>query len=80
MLLILIQTHVDTFKLSDGSEIMYKDYYKKKNKVVIFVRTQPLLISRSKPKKLRAGVSETVYLVFELCRMTGLTDKHRKNF
>jgi aubergine-like protein len=41
---------------------------------------QPLLVSKSKAKDLRAGVPETVYLVPELCRMTGLTDDMRSNF
>nr|CAD7430757.1 unnamed protein product [Timema monikensis] len=41
---------------------------------------QPMLVSRSKPRELRAGMSELVYLVPELCRMTGLTDEMRANF
>nr|CAD7263546.1 unnamed protein product [Timema shepardi] len=39
-----------------------------------------MLVSRSKPRELRAGMSELVYLVPELCRMTGLTDEMRANF
>ncbi|KAF9809749.1 hypothetical protein SFRURICE_000230 [Spodoptera frugiperda] len=41
---------------------------------------QPLLISRSKPRDIRAGMPELVYLVPELCRQTGLTDEMRNNF
>jgi aubergine-like protein len=41
---------------------------------------QPLLVSKSKARELRAGAQETVYLVPELCRMTGLTDRMRENF
>jgi aubergine-like protein len=41
---------------------------------------QPLLISRSKQRDLRAGKAECVYLVPELCTMTGLTDDMRANF
>nr|CAD7450892.1 unnamed protein product [Timema bartmani] len=39
-----------------------------------------MLVSRSKPRELRAGMSELIYLVPELCRMTGLTDEMRANF
>jgi aubergine-like protein len=41
---------------------------------------QPLLISRAKPRELRDGKAEHIYLVPELCRMTGLTDVMRGNF
>jgi aubergine-like protein len=41
---------------------------------------QPLLVSRTKARKLRSGEEELVYLVPELCRMTGLTDDMRANF
>ena len=39
-----------------------------------------MLVSRAKPRERRAGQSELVYLVPELCRMTGLTDEMRANF
>lgn len=39
-----------------------------------------MLISRSKPRDVRAGMPELVYLVPELCRLTGLTDEMRANF
>lgn len=42
--------------------------------------SQPLLISRSKPREIRAGMAETIYLVPELCQLTGLTEKQRENF
>lgn len=41
---------------------------------------QPLLISRSKPRELRDGKPEFIYLVPELCRMTGLSEVMRGNF
>lgn len=41
---------------------------------------QPLLISRSKARDIRAGMPELVFLVPELCRQTGLTDEMRANF
>jgi aubergine-like protein len=69
-----------TFKKADGSEITYRKYYQDKYKVNIRDSRQPMLISRSKPREIRAGMPETVYLVPELCQMTGLTDKQRENF
>lgn len=39
-----------------------------------------MLVSRAKPREIRAGMAEIIYLVPELCRMTGLTDKQRANF
>lgn len=41
---------------------------------------QPLLISLTKARERRAGQDEYVYLVPELCRMTGLTEEMRGNF
>jgi aubergine-like protein len=41
---------------------------------------QPLLISLTKARERRSGEPEYVYLVPELCRMTGLTDDMRGNF
>lgn len=41
---------------------------------------QPMLVSRAKAREIRAGMAETIYLVPELCRMTGLTDAQRANF
>lgn len=51
-----------------------------KYKINIQDTAQPLLISRSKPRDIRAGMPELVYLVPELCRQTGLTDEMRSNF
>ncbi|XP_063905421.1 piwi-like protein Siwi [Zophobas morio] len=73
-------TPASTFKMKDGTEITYKDYFDRKYSVQIRVRDQPLLVSRSKPREIRAGMAETIYLVPELCQMTGLTDKQRENF
>lgn len=41
---------------------------------------QPLLISRAKAREVRMGLPETISLIPELCRMTGLTDAQRQNF
>jgi aubergine len=39
-----------------------------------------MLLSKSKAREMRAGAPQMVYLVPELCRMTGLTDDMRSNF
>ncbi|KAK7794255.1 hypothetical protein R5R35_014662 [Gryllus longicercus] len=71
---------ISTFKLRSGAEISYKNYYKQKYQIRITQDNQPLLVSRTKARELRAGQSPLVYLVPELCRMTGLTDEMRNNF
>ncbi|CAH0714406.1 unnamed protein product, partial [Brenthis ino] len=68
-----------TFRMKDQN-ISYIDYYYKKYNIRIQDHSQPLLISRSKPRDIRAGMPELVYLVPELCRQTGLTDEMLANF
>ncbi|XP_030750694.1 piwi-like protein Siwi [Sitophilus oryzae] len=74
------QTPNSTFKKRDGSEISYRKYFEERYKVKITVPNQPMLVSRSKPREIRAGMPEVVILVPQLCTMTGLTDKQRENF
>ncbi|XP_033230969.1 piwi-like protein Siwi isoform X2 [Belonocnema kinseyi] len=69
-----------TFTLRDGERISYKNYYETKYGIIIRNDSQPLLVSRSKPKDRRAGQAELLYLVPELCRTTGLTDEMRSNY
>nr|CAI5824559.1 unnamed protein product [Callosobruchus analis] len=69
-----------SFKMKDGSECTYMDYYAKRYNICIQVKNQPMLVSRSKPREIRAGMPETIYLVPELCQLTGLTDRQRDNF
>ncbi|XP_076233645.1 aubergine isoform X2 [Calliopsis andreniformis] len=73
-------TPKSTFKLRNGESISYKDYYFNKYQIRIRNDTQPMLVTRLKPKERRAGQAELVYLVPELCRATGLTDSMRDNF
>ncbi|XP_053601023.1 piwi-like protein Siwi isoform X2 [Plodia interpunctella] len=68
-----------TFKMKDES-VTYMDYYYKKYNIRIQDSGQPLLISRSKPREIRAGMPELVFLVPELCRQTGLSDAMRADF
>ncbi|XP_076626994.1 aubergine [Colletes latitarsis] len=69
-----------TFKLRTGESISYKDYYKNKYQIRIHNDSQPMLVTKLKPRERRAGQAEFVYLVPELCRATGLTDNMRNNF
>ncbi|XP_045768793.1 piwi-like protein Siwi [Maniola jurtina] len=70
---------LSTFQMR-GETVTYMDYYKKKYNINITDTKQPLLISRSKPRDIRAGMPELVYLVPELCRQTGLSDNMRADF
>lgn len=73
-------TPESTFQKKDGTQYSYMAYYRDKYKVNIQNRTQPMIVSRAKAREIRAGMSELVYLVPELCRLTGLTDEQRANF
>lgn len=72
-------TPLTTFNRSDGRAISYVEYYKERYNLNIEDMHQPMLVSRAKPRELRAGMAEVLYLVPELCRMTGLTDQERSN-
>lgn len=67
------------FDTKDGGKMKYVDYYQNKYNVKITDLRQPLLISKSKAKEIRSGQKEFVYLVPELCQMTGLTDEMVSN-
>ncbi|XP_043599743.1 piwi-like protein Siwi isoform X2 [Bombus pyrosoma] len=69
-----------TFLLKNGDSITYRDYYKNKYRITIREKRQPLLITRARPRDRRSGQCELIYLVPELCRATGLTDRMRENF
>jgi len=74
-----------TFKKSTGESVSYVQYYKDNYNKVIKDVGQPLLIHKSK-KKFKGGQrggekeEETIYLVPELCCMTGFTDEIRADF
>ncbi|ENN72042.1 hypothetical protein D910_08708 [Dendroctonus ponderosae] len=78
------QTAASSFKLRDGkptgSDITYIKYYENRYKLHVKIKDQPILISRSKPREIRAGMPEIVALLPEFCSMTGLTDRQRENF
>lgn len=68
-----------TFATKDG-EISYIDYYKTRYNITIKEKSQPLLITRTKERQRRAGLTENIALIPELCRATGLTEDMRTNF
>lgn len=70
----------DTFPKKDGSEISYMQYYKERYQVKIKDPNQPMIMSMPKRSERRAGQEGPVYLVPEICYMTGLSDEQRANF
>lgn len=60
-----------------GEEITYATYMQRKYQINIRDLKQPLLVSRAKARDVRAGMSEIVNLIPEVCYMTGLTDAMR---
>lgn len=68
------------FQFRTGESVSYREYYKTKYQITIRNDSQPMLVSRVKPRERRAGQNELIYLVPELCRATGLTDSMRDNF
>jgi len=67
-------------KKGNVTKISFADYYLQKYHVRIRDLDQPMLVSLSKARERRSGENELVFLVPELCRMTGLTDDMRANF
>ncbi|XP_016658527.1 piwi-like protein Siwi isoform X1 [Acyrthosiphon pisum] len=69
-----------TFKKRDGSSISYIDYYREKHKINLSNHQQPMLVSKKKKSfQIEGDECELVYLVPELCTLTGLTQKMRDN-
>ena len=67
----------------DGEIMTYYDYYKQINngQQEITDVYQPLLVNRPKKRQQRrAAGSDHTYLVPELCQLTGLDEKTRKDF
>ncbi|KAM5200114.1 piwi-like protein 3 isoform 2-T2 [Hipposideros larvatus] len=74
------ETPKSVFKKSDGTHITFVEYYKK-YKVQVTALNQPLLISKGKWKKSQQDTPhEPIFLVPELCHLTGLTDTMRKDY
>ncbi|XP_055525211.1 protein aubergine-like [Wyeomyia smithii] len=68
-----------SFETRNG-QITFVQYFKERYNITIRDPRQPMLISRAKPRELRAGMTELLYLVPELVRLTGITDDMRRDF
>ncbi|KAH6929130.1 hypothetical protein HPB50_023840 [Hyalomma asiaticum] len=66
------------FNTKEGTK-SYMDYYREQYEKYIKDVKQPLLVCRPKEKDLRAGRTDNIYLIPELCVLTGLTDEMRAN-
>jgi len=64
----------------ENRDVTYLEYYRSRYNVTIRSETQPMLISRPTRKDKNRGDDEPIFLVPELCGMTGLTDDMRKNY
>ena len=70
----------DEFEGRNEEKMTYMKYYETRyNKKITDVK-QPLLISMPKLREERSGVSGPIFLIPELCNMTGLSDEQRANF
>lgn len=67
-----------TFHLRDR-DVTYAEYFETKYNVVVKNKTQPLLRSRPSRRDLNRGDFRPIYLIPELCGMTGLSKKQRAN-
>ena len=75
------ETPSSTFIDENGRKKSFIDYYKEKYNLVIEEKKQPMLVSRAKRKtKEEEDIAKTIFLVPELCNMTGLTDQMKSNF
>lgn len=68
-----------TFKKKE-KDVSYRDYYREKYNLEIRDINQPMLLSNPKACDLRAGRTQVLFLIPELCRATGITEKMRSNF
>lgn len=69
---------MSTFHLrKEDREITYLEYYQKRYKVDRINPSQPLLVSRPSRRDVNRGDDQPVYLIPELCGMTGLSDDQK---
>lgn len=55
-------------------------FHSQRYNIIIRDPNQPLIVSKSKAKDVRSGADDSVSLIPELCRATGITDKMRACF
>lgn len=76
------QSPKSTFKLKDGSDKSYADYYKEHHHIPVRDMNQPILVHLEK-LRVDGELEKREFffgLVPELCQLTGLTDDMRSNF
>lgn len=72
------QNVLSTFHVKKSDRyVSYMDFYKERYGITIVNPTQPLLATRPSRRDLNRGDTELVYLIPELCLMTGLSDEQR---
>jgi len=71
---------MEEFDGRDGTKTSLQKYYAERYNKSIKDPKQPLIISIPKMSEQRAGNTGPIYLVPELCNMTGLSDEQRANF
>jgi len=74
------KTPSDEFEGRNGEKRSYMKYYAERYNRTIRDAKQPLLISIAKVRDERASQTGPIYLVPELCNMTGLSEEQRSNF
>lgn len=74
------KTPKSTFRLATGENKSYADYYEERYNIRIQDKSQFMLVSRARERDIRAGQPENIYLIPELSRATGLTDRMRADF
>jgi aubergine-like protein len=68
------------FERSDGKKVSYVEYYKEHYQIDIHDKAQPMLVSSPKKSDIRRGQDKPIYLVPELCTLTGLSEEVRTDF
>jgi len=72
---------LSTFHLrKEDREVTYMEYYEKRYNLKIKNPSQPMLISRPTRKDVNRGDDKPIFLIPELCGMTGLTQQMRDDF
>ncbi|XP_059156586.1 piwi-like protein 1 [Physella acuta] len=69
----------DTFE-KNGEQMSYIQYYKEHWNIEIKDIDQPLLVTRPTERDVRRGQKTNLYLVPELCTITGLSEQLRSDF
>ena len=73
-------TFEKTWKKGETKSMSYQEFYAQKYERKINDGRQPLLIAKPTLREKRAGAEGPVFLVPELCFMTGLSEDQRANF